>query len=359
MNPVGSAAHFGAGALGRGLVVPRLVAAGWSVTMIDADEALVAALARARDYPLAVTDGKNRENATVSIVGAFLPGDPAVEGPLAAARLITTAVRRENLGRVAASLVAAWNRNGMPEAVAVVGCENVERVDAVLDAAFAGAGISGEQRARLILPRTVVDRICAADWPSGLRVTTEPFNELAIGAPVDIPGIDSVPDVDAQFARKRYLVNTFADASAVLGLARGHRTLAEAITDASILHEIAPLLAALQLHLMLAYGFERDSLESYLARSRRRLANAAIPRRLETVSRDFRRKLGPTERFAEPLIDLESRGRLDDDAVAVIASLVRAAMPDGTVNSVPARGEAQLSPPASRFYARLDAALAG
>src|SRR5690606_5860708 len=136
-------------------------------------------------------------------------------------------------------------------------------------------------------------------------------------------------------------------------------TLAEAIIDAAIRHEIAPLLAALQLHLMLAYGFERDSLESYLTQSRRRLANAAIPRRLETVSRDFRRKLGPTERFAEPLIDLESRGRLDDGAVAVIASLVRAAMPDGRVNSVPARGEAQLSPPASRFYARLDAAPAG
>jgi mannitol-1-phosphate 5-dehydrogenase len=189
-------------------------------------------------------------------------------------------------------------------------------------------------------------------------VTTEPFNELAVGADADIPGIDSVPDVDTQFARKRYLVNTFADASAVLGVARGHRTLAEAIADAAIQHRIAPLLGALELHLVLACGFERDALESYLARSRRRLANTAIPRRLDTVSRDFWRKLGPSERFAEPLIDLESRGRLDDGAVEVIAALVRAAMPDGTANSAPAHGGVRLSPPAVRFYARLDAALA-
>jgi len=358
MNIPGFAVHFGAGALGRGLVVPRLAAAGWAVALVDPDRALVAALTEAGGYPLAVTDGTHRAVSDVPVAAALAPGDPALAELAAAARLVTTAVRRENLGRVAAALVSAWNAGGMPETVAVVGCENVERVDEVLAAAFEEAGITPAQRARLVLPRTVVDRICAADWPSGLLVTTEPFNELAAAEPAALPGIDAVADIDARFARKRYLVNTFADASAVLGAARGHRTLAEAVSDAGIARQIAPLLAALRLHLELAHGFAGDALEAYLDQSRRRLANAAIPRRLETVSRDFGRKLGPTERFAEPLIDLESRGRLDDRAVAVIAALVRAAVPAPAMRAALADAGACPDPAASRFYARLRTALA-
>ena len=38
------AVHFGAGALGRGLVVPRLVDSGWTATLVDASEPLVGGL---------------------------------------------------------------------------------------------------------------------------------------------------------------------------------------------------------------------------------------------------------------------------------------------------------------------------
>lgn len=353
----GPAVHFGAGALGRALVVPRLSAAGWSVFLADPDAALVAALAAGGGYPLTVADAGGSAVHTVAIAGAGRPGDSEVQSRLAAARLITTAVRRENLHHVAASLVAVWNSRGMPGTVAVVGCENVERVDEVLDAAFAGAGISAAQRGRLVLPRTVVDRISAADWPSGLGVTTEPFNELAAGGDLAIPGIDTVGDIDARFARKRYLVNAFADASAILALPRGLRTLADAITDESIQREIGPLLASLALYLELAHGYSPASLATYLATSRARLANTAIPRRIETVARDFWRKLGPTERFAEPLIDLEARGLLDDATVAVVAALVRAAV-SGEASSVQAHAGVDLSPAAGRFYSRIDRVLA-
>ncbi len=337
--------------------MPRLVAAGWSVALADADRALVAALAEGGRYPLLVTDGATEERREVRVAGAFHPADAGADARLARAGLVTTAVRRENLGRVAAALVAAWSRHGMPETVTVVGCENVERVDDVLAGAFAAAGMTAEQRARLVLPRTVVDRICAADWPAGLLVTTEPFAELAVGEPAAIEGVETVADIDARFARKRYLVNSFADASALLGAARGHGTLAAAVSDTAVEAEIAPLLAALRLHLTLAHGFAPAALDAYLAQSRRRLANAAIPRRIETVARDFARKLGPTERFAEPLIDLEARGCLDEDAVAVVAALVRAAGPGEGLDRTLPDGTAGLPPAAARFYARLAAAI--
>ena len=355
-QPGPSAVHFGAGALGRGLVVPRLAEAGWRVTLVDADRTLVEALVGARSYPLMIAGDGGSERRAVSIAGALRPDDPGLAPLLSRTPLVTTAVRRENLPRVARTLVAAWTEAGMPETVAVVGCENVERVDEVLAAAFAAAGISPAQRARLRLPRTVVDRICAADWPAGLGITTEPFCELAAAGGDAIPGIEAVSDIDARFARKRYLVNSFADASAVFGVTRGHHTLAEAIADPEVARQVAPLLAALRLHLGLAYGYGADSLAAYEEQSRRRLANAAIPRRLETVARDVSRKLAPNERFAEPLIDLEARGLLAEDAVAVLAAMVRAAG-IGAASAASAPLPGPLSPAAARFYERLDAAV--
>ena len=357
MDKPGNAVHFGAGALGRGLVIPRLFAAGWGVSLVDADAALVSKLAEFRGYPLTIASHTASDTMTVPVDGAYLPSDSKGLGAIAAASLITTAVRRENLGRVAATLVSAWKINGMPEKVAVVACENVEHVDVVVADAFAAAGLPPELNARLVIPRTVVDRICAARWPETLEVVTESFNELAIGRDRPIAGIDQVADIDAAFARKRYLVNSFADASAILGSARGHATLSAAVSDPQVQRRLTPLLDALIDHLVAAFGFRRDDLDSYLATSRMRLANGAIPRRIDTVARDFWRKLSPTERFGEPLIALQARGALGDDVVGVMAGIVRAAAGPSTTSVAPAHADAVLTEAGMAFYARLEAAL--
>ncbi len=349
------AIHFGAGALGRGLVVPKLVAAGWRVIVVDADKTLVDSLAAQGGYPLVVVDGDAEHTQRISIHGAMHPQDPALVSLLASVSLVTTAVRRENLGRVASALVSAWSAHGMAAPVSVVGCENVEQVDSVLAEAFTAVGISDAQRAGLHLPRTVVDRICASAWPQSLAVTTEPFTELAIGSAVSIPGFEQVENIDALFARKRYLVNAFADASAILGVPRGLKSLSEAVRDVEIQRTIAPLLDALIRYLVADYGFSARDLAAYLETSRARLANTAIPRSLETVARDVWRKLGPTERFAEPLIALQAQAALSDEAVRVVAALVRAAIAaDPAIGPFPRWPD--LPPAASAFYARVDAA---
>ena len=204
----------------------------------------------------------------------------------------------------------------------MVGCENVERVDDVIRDALRNAGLSPETMSRLSIPRTVVDRICATDAPPSLTVTAEPFVQLAIGGGPELPGFERVDAIDALFARKRYLVNTFADACAIMGRAAGMRTLAEAVADDAIEARIAPLLDALLRHLATRYGFDMDGLSVHLSDNRARLSNPNIPRRLETVARDLWRKFGPEERFAAPLIELEANGELDDAAVDTVADLM-------------------------------------
>lgn len=322
---VRSCVHFGAGALGRGLVVPRLVDAGWTVVVVDPLHDLLEALRRAGGYHLELRDAEGSQRVWVPIAAALHPQHDAaaIATFLGQAPLVTTAVRKENLPATVRQMTSAWVES-MPDRVAVVGCENVERIDALLGAAFAETALPPERRARIALPRTVVDRICASNWPDDTTIRTEPYTELAASATgLDLPGIDVARDIDAVFDRKRYLVNTLADAAAILGLARGYTLLSEAFKDEGLLGDLAPLVAVLKLHLMLLHGFAPGDLDAYAETSRRRLADTFIPRRLDTVARDIWRKMQPGERFFAPLIDLQRRARLDDPAaLAVMARVV-------------------------------------
>jgi mannitol-1-phosphate 5-dehydrogenase len=316
--------HFGAGALGRGLVLPRLAAAGWAVIVVDPVTELLDRLRADGGYALETRDGAGSYAMHIPLAGIFHPQDDAaaLADGLASASLVTTAVRRENLEATVRHLAMAWAAS-MPPQVSLVACENVERVDELLHAMLDRTSLSRGRRGRLDIPRTVVDRICANKWPETTTVRTEIYSELAISqSRRAVAGFDVFQDVDAMFDRKRYLVNTFADAAAILGLGRGYAYLSEAFRDDALLEELAPLLSALQLHLQLKHGLTIADLKTYTQTSRERLADDFIPRRLDTVARNIWRKMEPGERFFAPLIDLAHRGRLDRQSVAVTARLV-------------------------------------
>lgn len=321
---VRSCIHFGAGALGRGLVVPRLVEAGWAVTVVDPLRDLLRALRLAGGYTLEMRPDSKPVEVWVPLAGALHPQDD-VDGIgelLATATLVTTAVRKENLGATAGQLAAAWGGR-MPDHVCLVACENVERVDEVLNDVLAATCLPPERRARVAVPRTVVDRICASDWPDTTSIRTEAYAELSASEmALAVPGVDVAHDIDAVFDRKRYLVNTLADAAAILGLGRGYIYLSEAFRDGQLLAELAPLVAALKLYLELRHGFTMEELDAYAATSFARLSDDYIPRRLDTVARDVWRKLEPAERFFAPMIELQRRGRLGREPLALLARLV-------------------------------------
>ncbi len=321
----GTAIHFGAGALRRGLVVPRLVDAGWSVTIVDSLADLTDALGAKGGYRIEIADESGISERQVSVAETLQPDrDRAVLlDRLAGVKLVTTAVRRGNLPGVARTLATAWEKR-LPKHVTLLGCENVERVDKVLAGYLTSAGMSADQIQSVNIPRTVVDRICAADWPRSLTIRTESYSELAAAKHFEpIPGVQQVANIDAIFDRKRYLVNTIADAAAILGCSKRYLWLSEAFADSKLVSELAPLAKALALHLVLRHGFSLEELKDYAACSRSRLANPLIPRRLDTVARDVWRKLQPTERFFAPLIDLYHRGEPIEPAIALLGRLAR------------------------------------
>lgn len=309
------AVHIGAGSLGRGLVVPVLVANGAEVVVVDTDAALVARLAVEGGYDLRIRGRGER----IHLAGALHVDDPALPALLRRTRLVTTSVKQPNLPRVAALLGRCWDTTpDIPRVV--VGCENVEHVGREIAAMLATAGVLGG----IVSPDCVVDRVCAARWPDGLAVETEDYLEWSIeGAALSgIRLAEAVPDVKPRFTRKRYLVNTYADAMAFLGERQGYVMLHEAADDDALMRRIEPLMAVLRHLLQVRDGFDADGLMAYQRTARARLGNVMIGRRLTTVARDLMRKMMPAERFMEPIADLIARGEDARAAIDVVAAIL-------------------------------------
>lgn len=323
-----AALHFGAGALGRALVLPRLHAAGHRLAVVDTDVALVDRLRADGGYRLVVADASRATERFVRVEHAFVLGrdDVGLNAAIAEAELVSTSVRVGNLAAVVERLGAVWR--GEPGRVRhVLGCENAESIGALLDGLFERSApeVSGKIRC----PDCVVDRISAID-PDGRTAHTEPYHEWVVeaasgGVP---PGPDVAHDVAPLFHRKRYLVNAVADACAFLGAADGLDYLHKAVADARIRASIEPFVALVLRHLERRFDLSPDALVAYRARCLERLGNPAIGRRLDTVARDPWRKFGADERFLTPVLERAAAGDDVGPALEALAGVMLAVEPD-------------------------------
>lgn len=299
------AMHFGAGSLGLGLVVPTLTSGAFDVSVVDADQGLVAALEAAGGYVHEIHDAAGVSRAHVPVVHAMAAADrDAVLHALREADLVTTAVRLENLPRVAPLIAEALDAGG--RGPLVIACENADRASSRL------AALCGREGDPRFLDATV-DRICQTAWPAEPLVRTERYHEWTVerrptADPGAIAGVSIVAAIEPSFERKRYLVNTTADAIAFIGTAAGHTTLAGAASDGAVLERCRHAFDELRTLLRARFGVAESALEAYHRTAIARLAAPGIERALDTVARDLARKLGPRERFVEP-----ARGLLEAD----------------------------------------------
>jgi mannitol-1-phosphate 5-dehydrogenase len=319
--------HFGAGALGRGLILPRLAERRAPIAIADINTAVVDRIRAEGGYPIAVFADGQRRDVFIAVAQAFALGrdDPALDAWIAEADVITTSVQVGNLDTVVRRLSRVWATSD--KARTVIGCENLRKVGAHIGSLFNAQNIASVSN--IATPDCVVDRICAAS-PPDLLIETESYSEWVVEAAstVDIAGPDLADDVDRLFFRKRYLVNTLADAVSFIGLRKGHAYLHQAVTDHDILAMVEPLLALLRRHLIRAFGFTPQDIADYQALSIARLGNSSISRRIETVARDPWRKFGPQERFMEPILAEAAAGATVEDALATMRTIIASVEPD-------------------------------
>jgi mannitol-1-phosphate 5-dehydrogenase len=322
--------HFGGGALGRGLVVPLLDSSGYEVVLVDVDENLLGEISKDKGYMIDVTDeskDKRKQFISVKDTVSSISETEKLNVYLNEADIITTAVRRENLIHVVRSLL-----NGLDgsKKKTIICAENIENVGKYFNDLLEEVVINQEQKQiaeTLIVPNTIVDRICSAKWPEEIQVSTEKFHELAIDKNLvrdsRIKLIPAIENIDGAFARKRLMVNTYADASSFMALAKGKKYLHEAILDKDIQLELKPYFDSFKILLEQKYNYSAVELEKWQSIYKERLSNSEIKRDLTSVARNLWQKMTLAERFIWPLYELLDLGIDVENGISVLVKMIR------------------------------------
>lgn len=323
------AVHFGGGALGRGLVIPYLEDAGYEVVVVDIDQSLLKALKDQDGYHLNVTDvPENSREIHIKDAVDFDAKNEQLQKYLKAAEVITTSVRKENLKYVIRVLTEVLD----PADQKLILCaENIENAGSYFRSLLKEA--TDREYPNLLIPNTVVDRICASQWPSSLDLLTEDFGEFGFEKTGDMESIGKIAaldDLERAFIRKRLLVNTYCDASCFLGKSKGKQYLSEAVSDPAVQKELQPYFDTFSTVLEKKYGYTKEELDYWTELYKHRLSNPKIKRELNTVARGLWAKLGYYERFLLPIIQMKELSEDTEDAIKVLCGMITACMDEDT-----------------------------
>ncbi|MGX8833208.1 mannitol dehydrogenase family protein [Amedibacillus sp. YH-ame6] len=302
--------HFGAGALGRGLVIPMFYYSHCQVVVADTDKRLISYLKNQRSYKLQISDDEKRPVEIIPIEDVISPleDEEKLIKYLKECSIVSTSVRKENLIHVAKVLAKAWNDVDVSEKM-VVCCENVEGIGSYFKSLLL-ENVDEDKKAHfspLLIPDTIVDRICAVK-ENIEEIVSEKFHECSVDGEMvlntNLEMIPAVQHIKAHFYRKRYLLNTYADAIAFIGKNKGHTYLYECAKDKELQLQIQPYIKLLMDVLYYQFDVSYQESQEWFDVYRNRLCNSKIPRNLDTVARNLWEKLNIGERFVCPLLEL-------------------------------------------------------
>lgn len=305
---------FGAGSVGRGLLGELLCAAGWSVTFVDVDTRLVAALAADGSYPHETVSDAGCRRVLVGPVTALDAREAdAVVDALLTADLAATSVGATVLAAVAGTLARGVGRRielGLPP-LNVLLAENVHDCAALMrrllaerlpevsaEALTAGVGLLETSIGRMI-PAPPAE----AAEPTLVRAEPYrflPYDAAAVrGAPLDAPGL--VADATVPFRyyvdRKLYVHNLGHCLTACLGRLAGLDLMWQAIGRLDVRYLVRAAMLEAAVALASRYRVPVAPLVDHVDDLLHRFGNRALADTTDRVTRDLARKLGPDDRL--------------------------------------------------------------
>jgi mannitol-1-phosphate 5-dehydrogenase len=329
--------HFGAGSLGRGFIVPILTDSNCDVIVVDVNEKLINKLKQTLEYTIYIADEEEgKRERKIKIKGALssINDIDELKRVLKEVKTVTTSVRKENLVHVAKLISEVW-RFDDNETRKVLCCENLENAsDYFKKLLFSTVSDDKtlEQMKKIVVPDTMVDRGCSASLEDDLLVYTEKFFEIGVDREVlkdtNIKLIPSVDNLKQCFYRKRFLLNTYADSVAFLGLKYNISTLREAICDNRVQKELRPYFDLVKKSLEVGFGMNTEEIEKWNNFYRNERNKSKDPnvtsnkRALSDIARDMWRKLEREERFIKPLLILKDNNYNIDPGLNLIRDMV-------------------------------------
>lgn len=318
-----TAVHFGAGNIGRGFLGQLYSESGLQTVFVDVREDVVRALNLRGKYPLRLV-GEHERTVWIEHVGAILAEDfDEVADALAEARIASTAVGANAVGRLAPVLAEGLRRRAATsgEPLDLILAENRPRVADYLRGLLRQE--LGHEHAHLLnrigLVEASVGRMVPVMTPELLAedpliVAAEPYAELPVdgdafvGEPPEIVGLLPKPRFRGYFERKLFVHNAAHAAAAYLGHLRGHELIWQAMGDAHVAKAVEGLQRETCHALAHRWGHDIEELNAHAADLRRRFANVALGDQVARVAADPIRKLGPDDRLIGAMMLCHAEG---------------------------------------------------
>lgn len=314
------AVHFGAGNIGRGFIGPMLIESGYDLTFVDVDEGRINLLNSLGQYPVILVGEDEQTQQISGFRGVSGNNVDAVADAVAEADIITTAVGKVALGHVAPVIAKGFSKKlelsrlaTKPFQIVVIACENVSDNTSFL-LALIKLHLTEDEWAEVNrlgnFPNCVVDRIVPniEQEPSAhpLTVVVEEYSQLVLDRAslkddvVPIQGAELTDNISGVLAQKLFTLNMAHSIIGYYGYLAGFGMVHEAVQDYRISNLLEGAVEEVSKLLIARYGISQEKQKEYSNKMISRFRNPRLPDNLMRITKDPKRKLGPSDRLIAP-----------------------------------------------------------
>ncbi|KKS36981.1 MAG: hypothetical protein A3G49_03410 [Candidatus Sungbacteria bacterium RIFCSPLOWO2_12_FULL_41_11] len=314
------AVHFGAGNIGRGFIGLLLVENGYEVTFIDVDERKIDLLNSNPRYPVIIVGEDETTKEVEGYKGLWANNQEEVIKAIAEANIITTAVGKESLQKVAPLIAEGLLKklqlskiSSEPIHIIVIACENVNDNTSYLKSLilpYIAPEEWNEIENLVSFPNCVVDRIIPNISPDELihplAVAVEEYALFVIDKKVlgnkilNLQGAEFTENIKGALEQKLFTLNMAHAIVGYYGYLAGFQYVHEALEDTRVQTLLNGAMAEISQLLELKHGISEAEQQNYVQKTLKRLKNPKLSDEIVRVARQPKRKLHPTDRLIAP-----------------------------------------------------------
>ena len=314
------AVHFGAGNIGRGFIGLLLVENGYEVTFIDVDERKIDLLNSNPRYPVIIVGEDETTKEVEGYKGLWANNQEEVIKAIAEANIITTAVGKESLQKVAPLIAEGLLKklqlskiSSEPIHIIVIACENVNDNTSYLKSLilpYIAPEEWNEIENLVSFPNCVVDRIIPNISPDKLihplAVAVEEYVLFVIDKKVlgnkilNLQGAEFTENIKGALEQKLFTLNMAHAIVGYYGYLAGFQYVHEALEDTRVQTLLNGAMAEISQLLELKHGISEAEQQNYVQKTLKRLKNPKLSDEIVRVARQPKRKLHPTDRLIAP-----------------------------------------------------------
>lgn len=316
------AVHFGAGAIGRGLLGDLLYESGYEITFVDTTQNLIDQINETNSYELIEMELGNHRKVIdhVSALNSIKDSEKVID-IVANAVILTTSVRVENLKRIAPVIGKGLVLRSKQEIdpINILAFENAYRAsDTLKEEIIKCTPELDESNIGYVacFANTITDRVVMNIEENGKSIiqvgdTFEAaIEQNALFDPASKPIKDGsyTDNINLALDRKLFIVNGGHCACGYLGNLRGYTIMMDGFEDPEVYKEVRDQMCEVGHLLSKKHNIDYQELGEYIEFALERYLSSKNTDYVTRVCRNPIRKLNPNDRLAGPAIQAERLG---------------------------------------------------